>query len=103
MRFRVTIGVLAGDFADQRLAYAHLLDVAPRCDAEQVEVLVRPFGPRLAGFFAPDVAERLEAVAESGLVLLLPGSGVPFAATGRLRAIGRLPGTIVRAVLPEAE
>ena len=99
MRFRAAIGVLAGDFASQRLAFAHLLDACPEADFEQVEVVARPFAARLAHWFDAEVVAALEAVPEDTLVLTFPGSGVPLAPTGRLRAVGRHAGTLTRALM----
>lgn len=99
MKFRVSIGVLAGDFAGQQLAFAHLLDIAPEADFDQVEVLSRPFGSRLAHYFSD--TEGPGDQAEDTLILLLPGAGVPLADTDHLRCLGRYPGTITRALLPE--
>ena len=99
MRFRAAIGVLAGDVASQPLAFAHLLDACPEADLDQVEVVARPFGRRLAQWFAPEDVAALEAVPEAMLVLAFPGSGVPLAPTARLRVVGRLEGTVTRAVM----
>lgn len=99
MKFRVSIGVLAGDFAGQQLAFAHLLDVAPEADFDQVDVLTRPFGARLAHYFAD--GEGPGDQGEDTLILLLPGAGVPLEPTDHLRVVGRFPGTIIRALLPE--
>ena len=101
MKFRVSIGALAGDFADQRLAFAHLLDAAPDADFDQVDVLTRPFAARLAHYFGQ--GESPEGSLENTLILLMPGSGVPLIATDRLRVVGRFPGTITRALLPEED
>lgn len=101
MKFRVSIGVLAGDFATQQLAFAHLLDVAPQADFDQVEVLARPVDRRLAHYFAAD--DGPEATLEDTLILLMPGSGVPLVRTDRLRVVGRYSGTITRALLPGGE
>lgn len=98
MRVRAAVTVLAGEFASQPLAFAHLLDAHPRADLDQVEVVRRPFGPRLAHWFAPDAVRALEAVPEATLVLAFPGSGVPPAATSRLRVVGRPLGTLTRAL-----
>lgn len=99
MKFRVSIGVLAGDFATQQLAFAHLLDVAPQADFDQVEVLTRPYARRLAHYFAPGAGP--EETLDDTLILLMPGSGVPLLRTDRLRVVGRFSGTITRALLPE--
>lgn len=99
MRFHASIGILAGDFASQPLAFAHLLDACPGADLEQVEVVARPFGRRLAHWFAPDDIAPLETVPESTLVLTFPGAGVPLAATDRLRVVGRCAGTLTRALM----
>ncbi len=59
----------------------------------------RPAEARLGGYF--DAATVAEVAAATGdtLVLLLPGSGVPLAATDRLRVVGRYPGHVTRALL----
>ncbi|WP_179378654.1 hypothetical protein [Jannaschia marina] len=101
MRFRVSIGVLAGGFATQQLAFAHLLDVAPEADFDQVEVLLPPAARRLAQYFDP--GDGPEVSETDALVLLLPGAHVHLRPTDRLRVVGRFPGWITRALLPEAE
>ncbi|CTQ48467.1 hypothetical protein [Jannaschia donghaensis] len=101
MKFRVSIGVLAGDFATQQLAFAHLLDIAPQADFDQVEVLARPCERRLAHFFGPDGGPP--DMPEDTLILLMPGSGVPLVRTDHLRVVGRFTGTITRALIPEEE
>ncbi len=101
MKFRVTIGVLAGGFASQQLAFAHLLDVAAEADFDQVDVLARPFGRRLTHYFGAD--DGPGDVAENTVILLLPGSGVPLVETDRLRVVGRFAGTVTRALIPERE
>ena len=87
MKFRVSIGVFAGDFPAQQLVFAHLMDVCPDADLDQVEVLARPFAPRLGHFF------------DAGTVSDLPEA--TLTATDRLRVVGRFTGTITRALLPE--
>lgn len=103
MKFRVSIGVLAGDFATQQLAFAHLLDIAPQADFDQVEVLARPCERRLAHFFGPGGGPRDRDMPEDTLILLIPGSGVPLVRTDHLRVVGRFTGTITRALIPEGE
>ena len=98
MKFRVSIGVFAGDFPAQQLVFAHLMDVCPDADLDQVEVLARPFAPRLGHFFDAGTVSDLP---EDTLVLTFPGAGVPLTATDRLRVVGRFTGTITRAHLPE--
>ena len=102
MKFRVGIGLFAGDFASQQLAFAHLYDIAPDADLEQVEVLSRPFAKRLAHYFDPADLATMPAPAENTMILAFPGAGLPLAPTDRLRLLGRFPGTITRALLPEA-
>lgn len=99
MRVRVAIGILAGDFASQQLAYAHLLDACPDADLEQVEVVARPFGARLAQWFGAEMPAALDAVSESSLVVTFPGAGVPLRPTDRLRVVGRFDGTLTRALM----
>ncbi|CUH40322.1 hypothetical protein JSE7799_03054 [Jannaschia seosinensis] len=100
MKFRATIGILAGEFASQQLAFAHLLDVCPEADLDQVEVVARPFKTRLAHWFGTDLPDLPEGSGDV-LVLTFPGSGVPQEPTARLRPVGRFTGTLTRAVLPE--
>ncbi|MBM2576001.1 hypothetical protein JQC91_06765 [Jannaschia sp. Os4] len=105
MRLAASIAVLAGDFASQQLAYAHVLDACERQglspDLDHVEVVRAPFGPRLAGWFPDEVAKEVEAAADGAdtLIVVLPGAllGREMAATARLRALGRFDGTVVRA------
>ena len=101
MKFRVSIGVLAGDFAAQQLAFAHLLDICPGADFDQVEIVSRPFAPRLDYFFDAGTLPQLPYLAEDTLILTFPGAGIPLTATDRLRVVGRFTGTITRALLPE--
>ena len=98
MRFRAAIGILAGDFASQQLAFAHLLDTCPDADFDQVEVVARPWEKRLAHWFGDDPPD-LSDVTEDTLVLTFPGSNVPLAPTDRLRVVGRFTGTVRRAVM----
>lgn len=98
MRFRVAIGVLAGSFADQRLAFAHLLDICAEADLDQVDVLAPPSEARLRGYFDAATSARLMEEGEA-LVLLLPGSGVPLRSTDRLRVVGTFRGRVTRALL----
>ena len=99
MRFRAAIGILAGDFVSQQLAFAHLLDVCPGADFDQVEVVARPFERRLAQWFAAGGMPDLGNVAEDTLILAFPGSNVPLAPTDRLRVVGRYTGTLTRALM----
>ncbi|SDY84438.1 hypothetical protein SAMN05444004_103287 [Jannaschia faecimaris] len=101
MKFHVSIGILAGNFAAQQLAFAHLLDVAPEADFDQVEVIRRNFEARLAHFFA--AGEGPETISEDTLVLILPGAKVPLVRTDHLRVVGRFPGKITRALIPEED
>ena len=105
MRLSASIAVLAGDFASQQLAYAHVLDacgaqgLSP--DLDHVEVVRAPFARRLAGWFADEAAKEVERAAGGAdtLVVVLPGAllGRELAETDRLRALGRFDGTVVRA------
>lgn len=99
MRFRVSIGLLEGDFASQQLAFAHLLDACPQADFDQVEIVVRPFGTRLGHWFNADAVPDLDAVTGDTLVVTFPGSGIPLAPTDRLRVVGRFTGTVTRALM----
>ncbi|MEM9798406.1 MAG: hypothetical protein AAF919_18090 [Pseudomonadota bacterium] len=104
MRLEAEIEVLAGRFASQQLAFAHLLDAAERTglspDLDHVEVIHPPQMPRLRHYFDPDTAA--EIAAESGLdavILVLPGALTTgrFAADARMRRLGRYAGQITRA------
>lgn len=99
MKFRVGIGILAGDFASQQLAFAHLLDACPEADFDQVEIVARPLERRLAHWFAAEEMPGLDAVAEDMLILTFPGAGVPLVATAHLRVVGRFTGTLTRALM----
>ena len=108
MKLAASIHVLAGAFADQRLAYAHLLDAADRAglspDFDHVEVVTPPHGPRLRGFFDDAATARLaEAAGADALILVLPGALVTgaFEADARLHDLGRWDGWITRAPIPE--
>lgn len=108
MRLAARIHVLAGAFADQRLAYAHLLDAAGRTgispDLDHVEVVTAPHGARLRGYFDDGAAEALTRDAGGdALILVLPGALVTgaFAADDRLRDLGRWDGHVVRAPVSE--
>ena len=107
MRLAADIAVLAGAFASQPLAYAHLLDAAQRRglspDLDHVEVVLPPHGARLRGHFdAATAAELAAAAGGDALVLVLPGALVTgaFAADDRLRDLGRHAGHVLRAPLP---
>lgn len=101
MKFRVSIGVFMGDFRSQQTAFAHLFDAFPEADLEQVEVLARPFETRLAQYFRPGDTAFAQDAGGSMMVLTFPGSGIPLLATDRLRPLGRFPGVITRALIPE--
>ncbi len=100
MKFRVSIGVFVGEFASQQLAFAHLLDACPGADMDQVEVLTRPFEKRLLHYIRREDLTHPPLGDANTMVLTLPGSRVPLVATGRLRLLGRFPGTITRALIP---
>ncbi|MGB3409219.1 MAG: hypothetical protein WBA67_17185 [Jannaschia sp.] len=104
MRLEAEIEVLAGRFASQQLAFAHLLDAAEVSglapDLDQVEVILPPHGKRLRGFFDADTAGEIAAEAVSDTVILvLPGALVTgrFDADARMRRIGRYVGQVTRA------
>ena len=106
MRLEADIHLLAGAFADQRLAYAHLLDAADRQglspDFDHVEVVTPPHGARLRGYFDGATVKRLaDAAGEEALILVLPGALVTgaFAADARLRDLGRHRGHVTRAAI----
>ncbi|UWQ22797.1 hypothetical protein [Jannaschia sp. W003] len=104
MRLAVRVDVLAGRFASQRLAFAHLLDAAGAAglspDFDHVEVIAPPHGPRLRGYFDEATAARIadEAGADT-VILVLPGALITgaFREDARLRRLGRFDGTMVRA------
>lgn len=106
MRLAARLPVLAGTFASQQLAYAHLLDAAAAQglspDLDHVEVVRERRAARLAAWFAPETAARVEAAAgaDDTLVVVLPGALTTgaFAATDRLRLLGGFRGTVTRAV-----
>ncbi|WP_371155259.1 hypothetical protein [Jannaschia sp. 2305UL9-9] len=104
MRLEAEIEVLAGAFASQQLAFAHLLDAAERTglapDLDHVEVVQSPHARRLRGYFDADTAVEIAAEAVSDTVILvLPGALVTgrFDTDKRLRRIGRYVGQITRA------
>ncbi|TFL18633.1 hypothetical protein [Jannaschia formosa] len=104
MRLEAEIEVLAGRFASQQLAFAHLLDAAQRSglspDLDHVEVIRPPHAARLRGYFDADTAGWLAAEAgDETLVLVLPGALVSgrFEADARMRRIGRYVGQVTRA------
>jgi hypothetical protein len=108
VRLEAEIAVLAGAFASQQLAFAHLLDAAGAQglspDLDHVEVIPPPHRPRLDGYFDAATAGEIAAVAGGDwLVLVLPGALVTgaFAADARLRVLGRWRGRLTRAPLPE--
>ena len=105
MELSVTVDVLAGAFASQQLAFAHLLDAAAAQglspDLDQVEVIAPPHGTRLRGVFDADTAEGIAAAAGGDtVILILPGCLVTgrFAPDARLRLLGRHSGRIRRAI-----
>ena len=104
MRLAARIDVLAGAFASQPLAFAHLLDAAGAAglspDLDHVEVVAPPHGPRLRGYFDAATAEALSTQAGAdALILVLPGALVTgaFPADARLRRLGVHPGVVTRA------
>ncbi|WP_299838917.1 hypothetical protein [uncultured Jannaschia sp.] len=106
MRIAADIHVLAGDFASQQLAYAHLLDVADAedlsPDLDHVEVIAGPLHKRLRAYFDDDlVSELARATDGEALILVLPGAFVTgaFPETSLLRDLGRHPGHVTRAAL----
>ena len=107
MRLAADIPVLAGAFASQPLAFAHLLDAAERDglspDLDHVEVIPPPHDARLRAYFDAATARRLaEAAGGDALVLVLPGALVSggFREDARLRHLGRHAGHVTRASLP---
>ncbi len=105
MKLAATIRVLAGDFASQHLAFAHLLDVAERDglspDFDHVEVIAGEKDRRLRHYFDDDVARALvEAAQGDALILILPGALVTgrFGEDARLRDLGAHGGHVTRAL-----
>ena len=103
-RLEARIDVLAGAFASQPLAFAHLLDAARAQglspDFDHVEVIRPPHAPRLRGYFEPEAADGIaDAAGGDAVILVLPGALVTgaFAADLRLRRIGTLMGFVRRA------
>ncbi|GIT90864.1 hypothetical protein JANAI62_13190 [Jannaschia pagri] len=104
MRLEADIDVLAGPFASQQLAFAHLLDAAERTgltpDLDHVEVIAAPHAKRLRGYFDPDTAAEIAAEARlDAVILVLPGALITgrFEGDARLRSIGRYVGQVTRA------
>ncbi|MCK0167755.1 hypothetical protein MWU52_09375 [Jannaschia sp. S6380] len=107
MRLAADIHVLAGRFASQQLAYAHLLDAAEAGDLspdlDHIEVIAAPGRTRLSAYFDEDTtAALITGAAGDTLVLILPGALLTeaFAATAHLRDLGRHPGHVSRAMIP---
>ncbi|MEM7489676.1 MAG: hypothetical protein AAF390_11200 [Pseudomonadota bacterium] len=105
MRLATTIRVLAGPFASQQLAFAHLLDAAGRDglspDFDHIEVVRPDEATRLAHYFDSDLADVLaRAAGDDALILVLPGALVTgaFAEDARLRDLGAHPGHVTRAI-----
>lgn len=105
MKLSARIDVLAGAFASQQLAFAHLLDAAQAADLspdlDHIEVVQPPYLPRLRGYF--DEATALDLSGAAGrniLILVLPGALVSgaFPEDQRLRRLGVYDGQIVRAM-----
>ncbi|WP_146204804.1 hypothetical protein [Jannaschia seohaensis] len=104
MRLSAEIEVLAGPFASQQLAFAHLLDAAERAglspDLDHIEVIRPPHGTRLRGYFdAATAADIAEQAGDQALILVLPGALVTgrFDTDARLRRLGRFTGQVTRA------
>ncbi|KIT17720.1 hypothetical protein [Jannaschia aquimarina] len=103
-KLEAKIDVLAGGFASQQLAFAHLLDAAGAQnlspDLDHVEVIAPGQDARLRGYFDAATAARIkEAAGEDMIVLILPGTLVTgaFASDMRLRRIGSFVGRMIRA------
>jgi hypothetical protein len=100
------LAVMAGRFASQQLAFAHLLDVADRRgtapDLDAVDVVQGAAAHRLAHYFDTDtVAAILSAGAACDtFVVLTDPDAFPAADTAHLRWLGMFPGHLLRA-LPE--
>jgi hypothetical protein len=100
-----SIVVMAGRFASQQLAFAHLLDVADRIEAtpdlDAVDVVQgAAVGRRLAHYFD---AATVDAILSAGdgcdtFVLFTDPDAFPAADTAHLRCLGRFAGHLVRAV-----
>ncbi|MEM7641756.1 MAG: hypothetical protein AAF366_04440 [Pseudomonadota bacterium] len=105
MRLATTIRVLAGPFASQQLAFAHLLDAAQRDglspDFDHVEVVDPGQTARLRHIFDADLVDMLAAAAAGqSLILVLPGALTTgaFAEDDRLRDLGAHPGHVTRVI-----
>jgi hypothetical protein len=106
VRRPAVLAVMAGRFASQQLAFAHLLDVADRAgatpDLDDVDVVQGPAARRLAHYFDTDIVASILSAGEgcdTYVVLTDPGA-LPEADTAHLRWLGRFPGHLFR-VLPE--
>jgi hypothetical protein len=102
VRRPASIAVMAGRFASQQLAFAHLLDVADWTgaapDLDAVDVVQGNVIRRLAHYFDADtVAAILSAGPECDtFVVLTEPSALPAQDTAHLCWIGRFPGHLVR-------
>ena len=104
MRLAARIDVLAGAFASQPLAFAHLLDAADAAgispDLDHVEVVAPPHGRRLRGYFPEAAADAIaEAAGTDAVILVLPGALITgaFPENARLRRLGAYEGQVTRA------
>jgi hypothetical protein len=98
------IGVFAGSFASQQLAFAHLLDVADRAgctlDPDCIEVVpTDQRETRLAHYFA---AQTVTAICASLVdwdtcILVIDPNALPARDTEHLHWVGSFDGTVVRA------
>lgn len=94
------IHLWSGDFASQRLAFAHLLDAADRAgaalDLDAVEMIPAAEAARR---LAPYLGSDLPAFPAPMLVLLAtpPGQSAPFGDTEHLTFLGTRAGHVLRA------
>jgi hypothetical protein len=102
MKLACDIALMAGNFASQPLAFAHLLDAAEAqgigLDLDHVEVVQAAQAARLAQWFTPEIHARIPEAPT--LIAFLPASGGPLAATDHLTPLGAFPAQITRAPLP---
>lgn len=105
VRRPASIAVMAGCFASQQLAFAHLLDVADRTglapDLDSIDVVQGAVARRLAHFFDAETVATILSAGEGcdTFVVLADPAALPAADTAHLRWLGRFPGHLVR-VLP---
>jgi hypothetical protein len=99
-----SIVVMAGRFASQQLAFAHLLDVADRTgatpDFDAVDVVQGSAARRLSHYFDTDTVAAILSAGEGcdTFVVLTDPDAFAAADTAHLRCLGRFAGHLLRAV-----